>query len=430
VTDAVIILRDERTEWVHVVAECIREIGLRPVLVTGPVTDADRAALRPAVDALLITADPYDAVGVAATIRRDGMRTAGVVSLSDAVIPVAARVAELLDLRRAPARALALARHKYAARLAMRDAGLPVPRFALLSSADDAETVADEVGLPAVVKPVNGTASHQVSLVHTRQELADAYRRLVDTLPRAPLGGLYRDRIDDGAGGNGLDPARTFLVEGVLRGREYCVDVVVRGGVCERIALIEKFLVDERFFERGFVWPAFDLPAPAQERIGAAVEGAVGALGLDETVAHVEVIDDAVLGPTIVEVNAGRPGGQILGRLINLTTGVNPALELVALAAGAPPPSRPEPQLPMPLATLTVFGTGRGRLVRIHGLDKLAEIPEVLAVVPVVHPGDVLTDEYEMFAVNVLVGGFADRDDLLDVYAEAERLVDLELDPT
>jgi biotin carboxylase len=141
---AVVLLRDYSYKWVARVAEMVRASGSRPVLVTGPIDEAQRRLMAAVVDDVAVTADPYDAAGVAATIREHsiGGAVAGVISLSDAAIPVAARAAELIGLRRAPAKALALARNKYGARLAMRDAGLPVPGFALLHDAEHAAAVA------------------------------------------------------------------------------------------------------------------------------------------------------------------------------------------------------------------------------------------------------------------------------------------------
>jgi len=422
---AVVLLRDHSYKWVGIIAEAVRASGRRPVLVTGPIDDTQWRLMTPLVDDVAVTADPYDAAGVAATIRQrsTGGPVAGLVTLSDAVISVAARAAELLGLRRAPASALALARNKYGARVAMRDAGLPVPRFALLHQAGQATAVAAEVGLPAVLKPVNGTASHSVRLVRTVEELAEGYAALAEAVPRAALGGLYRGDVD------GIDPTRSFLVESALQGKEYCLDVIVRDGEVEPVALIEKFLIDERFFERGFVWPPFELPQRTRERMIEAADGVVRALGLDDTVAHVELIDDATAGPVVVEVNAGRPGGQMLGTLILLTTGVDMGAELVALCQGAPRPVRDAAKLPIPLATLTIFGHGNGRLLRVEGLDEVADMPDVIAMMPLVHPGDLLTDEYEIFAVNVLVGYFADRTELTSTYAELDSLVRLVLEP-
>jgi alpha-beta hydrolase superfamily lysophospholipase len=112
-----------------------------------------------------------------------------------------------------------------------------------------------------------------------------------------------------------------------------------------------------------------------------------------------------------------------------LTTGIDMIAELVALCQGAPKPVREAAKLPIPLATLTLFGHGTGRLVAIEGLDELAANPDVIAMMPLVSPGDELSDEYEIFAVNVLVGYFADREELTAVYDEMDSVVRLVLEP-
>jgi biotin carboxylase len=207
------------------------------------------------------------------------------------------------------------------------------------------------------------------------------------------------------------------------------VDLIVRDGAIEQLGLIDKFLIDDRYFELGFASPPFDLPPYREERIRPAVDAAVRALGLDNTVAHVEVIDDRTLGPTIVEVNPGRPGGQAPLRLNLLTTGVDMVAELVAVHRGAPSPRTPPP-LPVPLASLCLFSACTGRLRALHGLDEVAAHPDVVSVTPAVEPGAVLSDDYEVKIATVVVAGFLDRDDLVKTYHELAGMVRLELEPS
>lgn len=309
----------------------------------------------------------------------------------------------------------------------MRRAGLPVPRYGLLGADSDPAAVVAEVGLPAVIKPINGTGSHLVQRVDDIAGLRRSYDRMVEGVPRAALGHIYSRPLDCGAAGT-VDPARTFLVESLLRGREFVVDLMVRDGVTEQIALVDKFIVDERFFERGFVSPPFGLEPERVRGIRAAVDDAVAAIGLDNTVACVELIDDETRGPTIVEMNVGRPAGQVLPMLYDLTTGMNTSAELLAAVRGVPAP-RHEPPLPVPMATLTIFASGSGRLRKLHGLKELEALPDVVRVVPTVRPGDLLDENYETFAVNLLVAGFLDEDDLMQTYEYATKLVRLEVDP-
>jgi len=425
----VVVVRDTGLAWVSQTAETIRAAGCDVGLLTGPLEPGEAAKFADLVDGLATVDDPTDPAQIAEAVRvlaRDH-RLSAVFSSSDALVVAAARAAELLGVGRTSSVSLALSRNKYAARRTMRAAGLPVPAFTLMHDSGQAQAVADLVGLPAVVKPVNGTGSHLVVPVRSVAELAAAYRRIADRLLDAPqLRHLYTRALDCGDG-EVIDPTRTFLVEGMLCGKEYCVDFMVRDGVVEQLPLIDKFL-DDKFFERGFVSPAVDLDAGQERRIRDCVEDAVRALGLNDTVGNIDLIDDVDTGPTIVEVNGGRPGGQLLGTLNQLRTGVNTAAELIAIARGVPSVRTPPP-LPIPLATLTLFPERSGRLLAIHGLAEVAELPDVIRVVPVSQPGDLITDDYEIFAVNLVVAGFLDHQDLQDTYAEANALVRFDVEP-
>lgn len=421
----VVVVRDFGVLWVAQTAETVRAAGCVIGLVTGPLEPGEAVELDKLVDGLAVVDDPTDPHQLADAAREltQGHRLGALLSASDGTLVAAALAAELLGVGRTPASALALCRNKFAARQAMREAGLSTPSFALLHATDDAATVAGEVGLPAVIKPVNGAGSHLVERVHTVDELAAAYRKIADHLLDVPqLRNLYTAPTTDR-----IDPTRSFLVEAMLDGPEYTLDFVVRDGEVEVLPVVDKFLIDDRFFELGFVSPPIGLPAEREKLIIEYTEAAVRALGLDNVAGCVEVIDDERAGPTVVEVN-GRPGGQLLGTLYGLRTGVNTGAEVISLARGVPCP-REEPPLPIPLATLTVFPERTGRLRAIHGLDEVAELPDVIRVVPSVRPGDLVTADYEMFAVNLVVAGFVDYADLVDVHQQATELVTFEIDP-
>ncbi|MFI7673240.1 ATP-grasp domain-containing protein [Actinophytocola sp. NPDC049390] len=424
----VVVVRDVGTTWVAQTAATIRAAGCLAGLVSGPVTGDEQAELAGLVDRFVVVDDPTDPGLLAAAAREisSGHRLSALYSSSDGAVVAAALAAELLGVGRTPPAGLAAARNKYATRRAMAAAGLPTPPFALMGDAAEAADVADAVPLPAVIKPVNGAGSHLVQRVTSVEELATAYRVIADRLLDTPqLRHLYTAQLT--GTGTPIDPTTTFLVEGMLRGHEYTVDLIIRDGEVELLPLVDKFFVDDRFFERGFVCPPTDLDPAMARDIGAAVTDAVLAVGLDNTVACVEVIVDEVLGPTVVEINC-RPAGQIMGTLYDLRIGVNTAAEVIGLARGVPA-VRTEPKLPIPIATLTLFPEGTGRLRAVHGLDDVADLPDVIRVVTSVAPGDLITEDYEIFAVNLIVAGFEDEADLMDIYAVADKLVRFEVEP-
>ncbi|ONF63598.1 ATP-grasp domain-containing protein [Amycolatopsis keratiniphila] len=407
-------------QWIAEVVAAVRATGLRAELVTEPLEPAELTRLADVVDGFIVVGDVRDAESVAEAIRARTPLPAGLVTAAEGIVASVARAAELLGVARCPASVFTMAHNKFAVRQALAAAGLPGPRCALISAESEAASVAEAVGLPAIVKPVNGAASNLVRTVSTVEELAAAYRLLAERLPLSEDARYHRLV-------GSVDPLKVFLVEGLLRGPEYAVDVLVRDGVAEPVAVVEKPLIDERKFELGMVCPPLELSEKDTERLFAAATAAALALGLDNTCAHLELIDDAELGPTIVEVNAGRPAGGAQPVLLKLATGIDVIAEAVSLALGTPPPARGK-GLPVPVGYLIFYAEGAGRLVRVEGTDEVADLPEVLEVVTIVRPGQLLTDDQEIYAVNVLAAGFADTEDLAALHAEAAKLIRFELE--
>ena len=337
----VFVVRETRGHWIRDVATAVHAAGMHAVLVTTALDDDEHADLASVVDGFLVVPDVHDAEVIAHAIRQHtgGATPAGVLTGAEGVIASTARAAELIGTARCRADVLMLAHNKFAVREVLSAAGLPNPRYALISDPTEAAAVAGRVGLPAIVKPVNGAASNLVRTVSTVDELADACRLLAERLPES-ADARYHRPVAGLSGTEPINPTRTFLVEGQLRGREFALDVSIRDGVVYPAELVDKPLIDERKFELGLCCPPLDLPDDRAELIRNAVRDAVLALGLDNTTAHVEIIDDGTLGPTVVEVNAGRPGGGAMSVLIRLRTGIDMFAEAVAATLGTPPPER------------------------------------------------------------------------------------------
>ncbi|WP_103354433.1 ATP-grasp domain-containing protein [Amycolatopsis sp. CA-128772] len=413
------LVRETHGHWIGDYAAAVRASGWRAELVTEPLDDAERAALGPLVDGFVVVEDVRDVLAVTSALR--DREPAAVLTAAEGIIASTGQVAELLGIARCPASVFTLAHNKFAVREKLAEAGLPGPRAALFADPAEAAAIAERVGLPAIVKPVNGAASTLVRTVSTVDELVAAHEVLATRLPENADARYHRPLP------GGLEPLRVFLVEGLLDGPEYAVDVLVRDGAAETVTVVGKPLIDERKFELGMVCPPFGLSPARAAAIRAAAADAVLALGLDQTCAHVEVIDDARLGPVVVEVNAGRPAGGAQPALLKLATGIDVTAEAVSLALGTPPPARGT-GLPVPVGYLIVYAEGTGRLVRVEGTGDVADLPEVLDVVTIVTPGQLLGDDQEIYAVNVLVAGFADLDDLAALHAEATKLVRFELE--
>ncbi len=133
----------------------------------------------------------------------------GIVPASDPTAVIAALAAERLGLAHNPPAAARRAANKLAMRTALRDAGVPVPRFRSFPVETDPERAAESVGYPCVLKPLIFSASRGVIRADDPAGFVAAWRRierlLRDTAPER------RAREEEGA--------RTVLVESFVAGR-------------------------------------------------------------------------------------------------------------------------------------------------------------------------------------------------------------------
>lgn len=425
----VVCIRDAGAAGARRLAEVIRQAGCHVGVVTTPGGGDDHAKAGEEVDRLVEIGDVSDPDLLAQAVAQvsAGFRLGAILVSSDGHLAAASVASERLGLDRTPSAPILIGRNKFVSRAVLAEAGLPTPRYALLSSVDQVPRVAAEVGFPAVVKPVSGTASHLVLTVSDEAGLREAYQTLAQRLPTGPLGHLYRQPLDGGPHGT-IDPSTTVLVEHFLDGREFCIDLIIRDGQLETMPLVDKALLDEQYFELAFVSPPLDLSPDKEQQIRACAESAVRTLGLNNTFAHVEIIDDATLGPTIVEVNAGRPGGMAPMMLYDLTTGIDTLAEHLSVLRGAPSPRKP-PKLPMPLATLVVYARQDGMLRAVHGIDEVQEHPDVITAIATRDPDTLISSDREVIVAIVIVTGFTDLADLSEMYEHIIKTVRVECDP-
>lgn len=401
------------------------QLDLRPGLV---ISRADAEALTQEIDAqfdsIVVVPDIQSADEIADGVRAaiEDVTSAVIVSWYDSTMLVAARAAEILGSNRTPAAGMARARNKLAMRRALEAAGCPSPRYSLMSAASQAAEVAAEVGLPAIVKPVNGTGSALITRVESVQELREAYERSVRAAPRA-VSGLLVPPVHDPEG-RPVDATSEFLVESVLRGPEYDAEIVVVDGVVHTTLLMQVVTDPATHYIFGMVSPPVDLPPERVPLVLDAIQRAVVALGLDNTTANASVIDDVDAGPTLVEMNAGRFGGSMIGRLVWDLTGVDVRIQNLALATGGTLPHvHAKDVADGAVAALTVFAEQPGTVVEINGLDELRAHPKVTRVMPHVAPGDEIAPFHATYAVNAVVRGFTTIAELRELQREFSDLV-------
>jgi len=231
----------------------------------------------------------------------------GVLAVGDRPTIIAARAAQALGLPSNSPDAASASRNKLETRLALREAGLPVPWFQSVQLACDPASLARDVPYPCVLKPLALSGSRGVIRANDPAEFTAAFARIRALLHAADV------RIE-------RDPAHdALMIESFIPGHEYALEGLLDGGTLRTLAIFDKpDPLDGPFFEETIYVTPPVLAEAAQDALGAAVAAAARALGLRHGPVHAEcrVNDEGVF----VLAVAARPIGGLCARALRFTT--------------------------------------------------------------------------------------------------------------
>ena len=296
-----------------------------------------------------------------------------VLGVDDSGVLLAARASAELGLPgNAPDAALA-ARNKLVMRRRFEAAGLPQPRFRLVSVSDDPRALAPEIAYPCVIKPTTLQASRGVMRADDPSEFASRFERLLRI--------IADERCDE------------ILVEEFVPGREVALEGLLDGGRLHVLALFDKpDPLDGPFFEETIYVTPSRLAASEQQAIADATRHAAAALGLREGPIHAELrLNER--GPWLIEL-AGRSIGGLCSKSLRFGLGGAASLEELilrqALGLGWEDASR-EPaasgvmMIPIPRGGVLrgTFGEDEARRIPlIEGLEITARLHQAIVPLP------------------------------------------------
>ncbi|GIU93505.1 MAG: phosphoribosylglycinamide synthetase [Acidimicrobiia bacterium] len=284
-----------------------------------------------------------------------------IVPADDSGVVVAALAAERLGLPHNPPHAAAATRNKAMMRRLLERGEVPQPTFRVVTSNDDPASVAEEVGYPAVVKPLSLQGSRGVMRVDDPAEARAAVERVRRILVEA-----------------GANPNEPVLIEEYMPGAEVAVEAMLWGGELEILAVFDKPdpLEGPYFEETLYVTPSRLHPEVLDE-VFDVTRRAVNAIGLREGPIHAELrIGNGIV--RVVEV-AARTIGGLCSRSLRFGLLGTP-LEALVLRHGLgmrKPGLRREPtasgvmMLPIP---------GEGTLLGVEGVEDARAVPGVTEV--------------------------------------------------
>jgi biotin carboxylase len=292
-----------------------------------------------------------------------------VVGVDDATAVVAAAIAARLGLTANAVAATRRTRDKHEMRQALADAGVPVPRFKLVSLDQDPTMLAFHGMYPCVLKPLTLSASRGVIRANDEAEFVAAFIRIARVLQR-------RDVEVSG------DGACHLLVEEFVPGGEVALEGLLVNGQLQTLAVFDKpDPLDGPFFEETIYVTPSVLPAAMQADICRVTADACSALGLTEGPVHAELrVNDH--GPWILEV-AARSIGGLCSRTLRFGTGMSLEELILRHALRWPISSFARDRdaagvmmIPIPKA---------GRLLAVRGKDEAAMVPGIEEVTITAH---------------------------------------------
>lgn len=353
--DTVLILGGSR--WQIDMVRAARRAGLRVL-----VTDIQENPPARAYSDDFVCIDTNDCDGLLKVARDKNVRFA-IAEQTDRTVPIAAFLNEQLGARGIAPEVARRFTDKYAMRNALRDAPVPMPRYAEVGSVGEALEHARAWGYPAVLKPKRLQSSIGVFKVKDDAELSAMFER--------SMGFAADGRI---------------LVEEFIEGTEITVEGLSAAGRCTIMAVSEKrhYPFNDCVARRISYPPRF--PAEVIARIRRTAATVVDALGLQDGISHAEYrVRDGV--PYLVEVAARGGGTRIASTIVSHVSGVDMYDLLLRRYCGE------DVVVPTPLNRAAVLDWPYfelGTIKAIHGLEEVRARGIVADIELAFQPGDTL----------------------------------------
>jgi biotin carboxylase len=342
--------------WQVPVIARAKELGLT-VIATDQNPDAPGLALAD-VPELVSCLDIEAVLAIANKHRVDGV----VAEQTDVAVVTAAHVAQELGLPGIDVDTALRATNKWFMREACRRAGVPIPQYRKVNSAGEARQAAEEIGLPVVVKPVDGQSSKGVAKVRSLSDIPHWYESA-----------RLASRCGD------------VLVEEMLTGTESSAEGFHFGNRLMVLGISEKWKCPPpHSFDVRLIYPASFSEATMNE-IRDVNRRVIEALGIRFGVTHAEYIVTAK-GVFLLEAAARGCGAGVASQLIPAMTGFDPIGARIRQALGEriDPPGK----LAAKFGLLEFLMLPPGRIVSIEGVETARQLPGVIALEYFVKSGD------------------------------------------
>jgi hypothetical protein len=255
---------------------------------------------------------------------------------------------------------------------ALRAAGLPCARHALVESVDDAVAFSRKVGFPVVVKPPAGAGAISTFRCDDDKSLLDA---ITKSAPR---------------------PGNAALIEEFITGDEYSFETISIDGRAVWHSLTHYYPtpleVVRNPWIQGCVLSPREVDGPQYDDIRKAGSRALEVLGMETGLSHMEWFRRRDGSIAISEVAARPPGAQIttINSRAHDIDFVRAWAEVMVFGTFTPPTRK------YAVGAAFLRGQGSGRIRQVHGLDQIGrEMGNLMVDVKLPVPGQAPAASYE-----------------------------------
>ena len=375
-----------------------REMGITVVVSDG---SGDAPGFAVADDRIIASTYDVEATVSAAARFHQGRPIDGVLSIASDIPLTVASVAAALGLPGISLESARLATDKLEMKRRFAADGVPVPAFFPVVTAEHLKELANEHGLPLVIKPVDSRGARGVLLLTPGVDLEWAFARSHEQSPTGRV-----------------------LIERYISGAQISTESIVVDGKAHTLGFADRNYRDlDRFapfmIENGGELPS-SLPIERQAEVCALVQRATDSLGVRDGVVKGDIVYGSA-EPYVIELAPRLSGGYLCTHEIPLNTGVDFVGAAIRIALGERPTADDLiPKYTQGVAQRWLF-PAPGRITEISGVGSVAARPEVALCEVRVGIGDVLRPvESHPDRAGVIIATGATR---AQAIANAERAV-------
>jgi len=227
-------------------------------------------------------------------------------------LPLMARLAEEKNYIFISPETLEKSLNKYLMKKIFIKKNIPCARGKLFKKKFNAKAIED-FSFPLIIKPVDAHSSRGVFRVESIEEI---YQHIDETIS--------------------FSKKEEFLIEEFIDGPEYSIESVTFKGKTTIVQYTEKIITPSpTVVEMGHIQPA-NLTDSQKQQIDRVVTEAIKALGLDNTVTHIEV-KLSKKGPVVIEVGPRMGGDFISSYLTKTSCGVDLDKATIQISVGIQP---------------------------------------------------------------------------------------------